>query len=124
MSLPAPASLRGEIARSAAFRLTIRFAAVFVVCLLVADLSIGLGVRWIVRERTIAALDETLQAAHAAYATGGAREVSETLGRLANDDEDGEVMLGHQDRAGNLLAGSLARAAPSPATRGFRAPRE
>ena len=34
MSLPAPTSLRGEIARSAAFRLTIRFAAVFVVCLL------------------------------------------------------------------------------------------
>jgi hypothetical protein len=35
-----------KIARSAAFRLTIRFAAAFVACLLLADLSIGLGVRW------------------------------------------------------------------------------
>ena len=110
MSLPAPTSLRSEIARSAAFRLTIRFAAVFVVCLLLADLSIGLGVRWIVRERTIAALDETLQATHAAYAAGGAREVSETLGRLANDDEDGEVMLGHQDRPETCLRA----ASPAP----------
>ena len=56
----APASLRAEIARSAAFRLTLRFAAVFVACLLVADLAVGFGARWIVRERTIAALDETL----------------------------------------------------------------
>jgi signal transduction histidine kinase len=102
--------------------LTIRFAAVFVVCLLLADLSIGLGVRWIVRERTIAALDETLQATHTAYATGGARELSATLGRLADDDEDGEVMLGHQDGAGNLLAGSLVRAAPSPGLEDFVPP--
>ena len=71
------------------------------------------------RERTIAALDETLEAMQAAYATGGAREVSETLGRLANDSEDGEVMLGHQDPAGNLLAGSLVRAAPSPGLEDF-----
>ena len=95
--MPAPTSLGAEIARSAAFRLTIRFAALFVACLLVADLAIGFGARWIVRERTIAALDETLRAMQAAYATGGAREVSETLGRLASEDEDGEVMLGHQD---------------------------
>ena len=58
--MPSPTSLGAEIAHSAAFRLTIRFAAVFVACLLVADLAIGFGARWIVRERTIAALDETL----------------------------------------------------------------
>ena len=117
--MPAPTRLGAEIARSAAFRLTIRFAAVFVACLLVADLAIGFGARWIVRERTIAALDETLGAMQAAYATGGAREVSETLGRLASEDEDGEVMLGHQDPAGNLLAGSLVRAAPGPELEDF-----
>ncbi len=112
MSSPAPLSWRAEIARSAAFRLTIRFAAIFVVCLLVADLAVGFGVRWIVRDRTIAALDETLLAAHAAYATGGAGDLSETLGRLVGDDEDGEVMLGHQDPAGNLASGSLKLDAP------------
>jgi signal transduction histidine kinase len=122
MSLPAPASFRAEIARSAAFRLTIRFAAIFVACLLVADLAIGFGARWIVRDRTIAALDATLETTQAAYATGGAGQFSEALGRLAEDDEDGEVMLGYQDPAGNLLAGSLARAAPGPELEDFVPP--
>ena len=115
--IAAPTRLGAEIARSAAFRLTIRFAAVFVVCLLVADLA----------DRLQRALDRAREDDRGARRNPRGNAVGpcdrriargqQTLARLASEEEDGEVMLGHQGPAGNLIAGSLARAAPGPELR-------
>ena len=60
--------LGAGLARSAAFRLTLRFAAVFVVCLLLADLVVGSTARWMVRREALAAVEDTL-----GYAEGRVR---------------------------------------------------
>ena len=76
------------IARSAAFRLTLRFAATFVVCLLLADVVVGITARWVVRRQAIASVEDTLGTLQAAHANGGIDAVSEAVGARANGDEE------------------------------------
>src|SRR5918999_6300079 len=99
MSSPRRADARAEIARSAAFRLTLRFAAVFVACLLVTDVAVGFGARWVVRQQAMATLEETLAAVASAAEAGGPGGIAEAVSRFASEAEDGEVMLGHQGPA-------------------------
>jgi signal transduction histidine kinase len=98
------------LARSAAFRLTLRFAAVFVVCLLLADLAVGSATRWVVRREALSAVEDTLGTLKAAFETGGADAVVDAFRDAANSDA---MVVGYQDANGSLRAGDLALSPPS-----------
>ena len=102
------------ITRSAAFRLTLRFAATFVICLLLADVVVGLTARWAVRRQAIAAVEETLGSLQAAAANGGIVAVSEAVRARGNGDDEDGLAVGLQDASGSPLAGNLTLPAPRP----------
>jgi signal transduction histidine kinase len=103
--------LGAGLTRSAAFRLTLRFAAVFVVCLLLADLVVGSAARWVVRREALSAVEDTLGTLKAAFETGGADAVVDAFRDAADSDE---MVLGYQDAGGSLRAGDLVLSQPSP----------
>ena len=116
MSSPRRADLGGGIARSAAFRLTLRFAGAFVLCLLLADLVLGFSGalgrapagRW-PRSRTPSAR------CRPRFADGRTRAPWPRRSRAVDsDEEDGVARSVFQDPAGDLRAGSLVLAGPSP----------
>ena len=107
--------LGAGLARSAAFRLTLRFAAVFVVCLLLADLVVGSTARWVVRREALSAVEDTLGTLKAAFETGGADAAIEAFDDLADTDE---MVVGYQDARGSLRAGDLFLDQPTAAAPG------
>jgi len=104
------ARLRRDIAGAAAFRLTLRFAGLFVLCLLTFDLVAGLAARWAVERSIRAEVAEILDEAAEAYAEDGADGLAAAIAEFAAEDED--ILLGHYGAAGQL-AGTLTLAAPA-----------
>ena len=111
LSLRRTDSGRG-ITRSAAFRLTLQFAATFVICLLLADVVVGLTARWAVRRQAIAGVEETLGSLQAAAANGGVVAVSEAVRARGNGGDEDGLAVGLQDASGAALAGDLTLPAP------------
>lgn len=103
MSLPRPSEIRAQVAGSAAFRLTLRFAAVFAFCLLVLGLAAGFGARWLVASDIRGEVAEALDALLETEETGGAAALGAALRRV----EGADVVAGHLGADGRLLAGSL-----------------
>ena len=97
---------RKQVAASAAFRLTLRFTVIFVTTLLVLGLAAGLLARWIVEADIRGDVEEGLEDLTAAYERAGAAGVEEAIARL-EEEEGGELQLGHLSDAGQLLAGRL-----------------
>lgn len=104
------ADARHAIFRSAAFGLSVRFALLFVVCLLVLDLGLGLTARWAIKHAARSNIEESLELYRSAFLSGGSAEIAQLL--AANADED-EILLGHQASGGALLAGSLDLPSPT-----------
>jgi signal transduction histidine kinase len=102
------------ITRSAAFRLTLQFAATFVICLLLADVVLGLTARWTVRRQAIAGVEETLGSLQAAAVSGGIDAVSEAVRARENGGDEDGLAVGLQDASGAALAGDLTLPAPRP----------
>ena len=122
MSSPPPTSLRARSPASAAFRLTLRFAAIFVVCLLVADL-VDRPRRTLDRAR---ADDRRARRSPRQSAGGGCggriTRRREALARSAATRRTASCSSGIKVRQESLMAGSLARAAPSAALGEFVPP--
>ncbi len=106
---PRRADVRHAIVGSAAFRLTLRFAALFVIGMLVLDLGLGLAARWAIVRDAHSEIEETLDDYRIAFETEGRSGVDRLLAANADDDE---ILFGHQSPEGTLLTGSLAL--PSP----------
>lgn len=100
--------VRQDIIGSAAFRLTLRFAGIFVACLLVLDLGLGLTARWVVEREAKAQVEEELGALRTAFDKAGAAGLARLIGEHAEDAEDAGIVLGYQTADGALLAGGLA----------------
>jgi len=120
MSWARLSSLRREIAGSAAFRLTLRFAASFVVCLLVLDLGAGLVARWEIERSAKSDVETTLGALRGAYNAGGAKALGRLAAELAGDVKEGGIAIGLQTPTGALLAGGLVLPRPGVGWSVFR----
>ena len=78
---------RKDIVGSTVFRLTLRFAAIFVVCLLVFNVALGLTARWRVEYQAMARVDEefgTLTRNLRDVSVGIAHELRSPLTRIHN----------------------------------------
>ncbi|MDH3668284.1 MAG: HAMP domain-containing histidine kinase [Paracoccaceae bacterium] len=113
MSLPSPIEIRHDIASSAAFRLTLRFAAVFVLCLLVLNLALGAATRWYVERSARDAVMELSAEIRAAFDHGGASAIADFAAAEAAEFADDGLLFGHQSADGVLLAGNLAISEPA-----------
>ncbi len=113
MSLPSPIEIRRDILSSAAFRLTLRFAAVFVVCLLVLNLALGAAARRYVERSARDAVMELSADIRAAFDHGGALAIADFAAAEAAEFSEDGLHFGHQSADGAMLAGSLA--IPEPA---------
>lgn len=100
--------VRQDIIGSAAFRLTLRFAGIFVACLLVLDLGLGLTARWVVEREAKAQVEEELGSLRTAFDQGGATGLARLIGEHAEDAEEAGIVFGYQTADGALLAGGLA----------------
>ena len=100
--------IRHDIMGSAAFRLTLRFAGIFVACLMVLDLGLGLTARWVVEHEAKAQVEEGLGGLRRAFDQGGATGLARLIEELTEDAEEGDLTFGHQTADGTLLAGWLA----------------
>ena len=109
-SPPHHAEMRRGIVGSAAFRLTVRFALLFMACLLVLDLCFGVAARWVIVRVARSEIEQTLDLYRASFDAGGNAEIAQLL--AANADADA-IVIGHQSPAGTLLAGSLALPMPA-----------
>jgi signal transduction histidine kinase len=107
MSSPPQSEIRHDILTSAAFRLTLRFAGIFVVCLLLLDLGIGLAARWSVEHQTKGEVEEQLSELREVFDQGSARALTETIAEIAKKLEEDGLVLGYQSADGALLAGEL-----------------
>lgn len=105
-------ALRREVTRTAAFRLTLRFAVFFVACLLVLDLGLGLVARWGIERTTRAEIEEALDSLRKAHGAGGAAAVARLAAEFGGDADAGEIVAGLQTPDGALLAGGLVLPAP------------
>ena len=99
--------LRRAMLSSAAFRLTLRFAAIFVTCLLIFDVIGGLTARWYVERQTRAQVEDLIEEARRAFDFGGADALDGFLREAAEDIEDDGLAIGRQTAEGALLQGTL-----------------
>lgn len=103
-----------DIVGSTVFRLTLRFAAIFVACLLVFNVALGLTARWQVEYKAMARVDEELGALRRAFDDAGAAGIARLIGERAGVTQERGVTFGHQAADGTLLAGGLAIAQLEP----------
>lgn len=104
MSLQNLSNLHAQVAGTAAFRLTLRFALIFIVCLLTLNLALGLGARWLTSSQIRGDVEGQLDRLELAFEQGGAPALARTIARL--EAEDG-LIAAHVSAEGTLLAGSL-----------------
>ena len=100
--------IRHDIMGSAAFRLTLRFAGIFVACLMVLDLGVGLTARWVVEYELKAQVEDGLDGLRRAFDEGGATGLARLIGERTEGADDDDLTFGHQTADGTLLAGGLA----------------
>jgi signal transduction histidine kinase len=112
MSSPSLAEIRRDIAGSAAFRLTLRFAAIFVACLLVLDVVFGMTARWVIEHEARAEVEELLDELREAYDEGGAGAIAGLIADEAEDMQEDGLAAGLLSADGVLLAGGLALPRP------------
>ena len=99
---------RQDIMGSAVFRLTLRFAAIFVACLLIFNVGLGLTVRWQVENKAKAQVEEQFGMLLGAFEDAGATGLARLIGEHAGDGHEHDFVYGHQAADGTPLAGDLA----------------
>jgi signal transduction histidine kinase len=93
---------------SAAFRLTLRFAGIFVLCLLLFDVAFGAVARWVVEREAKAEVEEQLGDLRGAFDRGGAAALAELIADNIDIFDEDDLTVGHQTADGVLLTGTLA----------------
>ncbi len=99
--------IQHDIMGTAAFRLTLRFAGIFVACLMVLDLGFGLTARWVVEHEAKSQVEESLGGLRREFDQDGATGLARLIEELSGEADEGEITLGHQTADGVLLAGAL-----------------
>lgn len=112
MSSQRPASLRREIVRSASFRLSLRFAGIFVACLILLDLGLGSASLGYIAHREKAALGAQLDTLEQAFAKSGEAGVRQAVEAAAADANASRTTVGYSNAVDGLLVGTLD--VPSP----------
>lgn len=118
MSSPSLAELRRAAGGSATFRLTLRFAGIFVACMLALDLVIGLAAQSIIERRARVEIEEALAALGEADRAGGEEALRARIAALSGEAD--ELSFGYQAPGGALLAGTLALPGPAPSLSVFQ----
>ena len=95
------------IMHSAAFRMTLRFAVLFVAGLLFLNLALGLTARWIVEQDIASEVEEQLGRMTDIFDDGGATALAKYF-RENFDEGEEDLLLGHQREDGALISGMLA----------------
>lgn len=108
------AELRRDISASATFRLTLRFAGIFVACLLALDLLLGFVVQELIERGAKSEIEETLAELRQAHQAGGAEALMRRISDIASEADDDEVTIGYQAEGGALVAGDLSLPGPAP----------
>ena len=113
MSSPALNKVRHDIVRSASFRLTLRFAGIFIACLLAIDLGLGAALQWHVENEAKVEVENELEGFVAAFDAGGSAMLIERLIARADELADADLQAGYRGADGKTLAGQLALPAPA-----------
>jgi signal transduction histidine kinase len=113
MSSPALSEARRKIVRSASFRLSLRFAGIFIACILTFNLGLGVAARWHVERQAKADVERELKGFVSAFGAAGAMGLTKRIAARADELTNDAMQAGHQGPDGLLLAGALALPAPA-----------
>lgn len=108
-----PTEFRHGILSSAVFRLTVRYAFVFVLCLLILNLALGAAARWYIERAARGGVMDLSAELREAFDEDGASAIADFVAAEAAELDDEGLLLGHQSPDGTLLSGNLA--IPEPA---------
>lgn len=113
MSSPARSEARHNIVRSASFRLSLRFAGIFIACILTINLGLGVAARWHVERQAKADVESELTGFVSAFGAAGAVGLAKRMAAQADELSDHAMRAGYQGPDGRLRAGQLALPAPA-----------
>lgn len=111
MCLPRPGA---AIRRSAAFRMTLRFALIFILGLLVTGLVVGLATQARIESLARARISQTLDTLATRYADLKPGEIGRDIKANATALSGKGLGVGYRNAGGTLSAGDIALATPAP----------